>query len=822
MAEEIVAIYRAEVEQYKRALDDLTGKVSTLEKSQESTAKSSVNMGSAFTKVAGILGVAFSVDAVVAFGKEVVGLAAKAEGVERAFKRVGSATLLNDLRKATRGTVTDLQLMQNAVKASNFKIPLDQLATLFQFAQARARETGESVDYLVDSIILGIGRKSPQILDNLGISAIALREKFGGLGIETASIGDVARVTGEIITEEMSKMGVQADTTADKISQIEVAWVNLKAEVGKQGISLYDALFGDELPFETLVKGTNEYAQAVRNAGDIFRKDYEQTLRVVEGRADREQVLADEAIVRAETLSKLESRLRAMTSKEVVNESNLREFLLKQNVENAVGLQIINRGAATERLNQFLEEKKQRIIAIGIIQEQISVIRNLGKAQVEEGAAGSTEQIRNVFFLSEAIKKLKEEVEAEGTARARIGVALSEIIPLQDELNRLLGIESEATKKAREEREKWNEANKTLDLDSDSEAFKNSDNRIKEELRRADEAAKFIAERKALGLSEQLAMDLKFEQKRADNLIKSVEFSTLSAVEKKDAIIGIEQATVDEQLRIQNEYRTKLDAIEEEAAAGAAAARQTKYDEELKTAQLIIEIAGQLSSALQSINEVMYANEFDLLDKSLEAGQITREEYETKRKSILRKQAADAKAFALLTAVISTAAGVAAQLEAGPAGFVLAALAGVLGAIQIAVIAATPLPTFAQGGYVDERGKFIGASHARGGIAIEAEGGEYITKAAQARKYGDIIEAVNNNTIEKLIRDRYVKPAVDSAMLNGFSDINTSAQLNGLGGFNDMNLLRAMDRHGFAEVAELRLLNSLLSKRLNVSKRGYA
>jgi len=446
----------------------------------------------------------------------------------------------------------------------------------------------------------------------------------------------------------------------------------------------------------------------------------------------------------------------------------------------------------------------------------------LGKAQVKEGAAGTTEQIKNVFFYTEAIKKLKEEIELEGTARKRIPVALAEIIPLQDELNRLLGIESEATKKAREQREKWNEANKAIDLDSDSDAFKNSDNRIKEELRRADEAAKFIAERKALGLKEQLDMDLKFEQKRADNLIKSVEFSTLSAVEKKDAIIGIEQATVDEQLRIQNEYQTKLSAIEQESAEAVAADQQARLDKEMSTAQLIIEIAGQLSNALQSINEVMYANEFDLLDKSLEAGQITREEYETKRKSILRKQAADAKAFALLTAIISTAAGVAAQLEAGPAGFVLAALAGVLGAIQIAVIAATPLPTFAQGGYVDERGKFIGASHARGGIAIEAEGGEYITKAAQARKYGDIIEAVNNNTIEKLIRDRYVKPAVDSAMLNGFSDINTSAQLNGLGGFNDMNLLRAMDRHGFAEVAELRLLNSLLSKRLNVSKRGYA
>jgi hypothetical protein len=50
--------------------------------------------------------------------------------------------------------------MQGAVKASNFKIPLDQLASYFAFATKRARETGESVSDLVQNIVEGIGSKS--------------------------------------------------------------------------------------------------------------------------------------------------------------------------------------------------------------------------------------------------------------------------------------------------------------------------------------------------------------------------------------------------------------------------------------------------------------------------------------------------------------------------------------------------------------------------------------------------------------------------------------------------------------------------------------
>jgi len=175
----------------------------------------------------------FAIDKIIAFGKESVALAAKMEGVKAAFEHIAIPGLLDDLRKATRNTVGDFELMSRAVQASNFQIPLKDLATLLKFASQRAIQTGQSVDYLVDSIVLGIGRKSPLILDNLGISAVRLRQELKGAGVEMTTVSDVAAAVGKIANEEMAKMGEAAETTAVKFGKIKAAWQNIKAGFGE-------------------------------------------------------------------------------------------------------------------------------------------------------------------------------------------------------------------------------------------------------------------------------------------------------------------------------------------------------------------------------------------------------------------------------------------------------------------------------------------------------------------------------------------------------------------------------------------------------------
>lgn len=203
-------------------------------KAKISEAKGAVaNYGQGLKDVAGTLGLAFGVQQISSTVIELTKLAGQADGVRQAYNKLGGAAqVMAELKAATRGTVSELDLMKAAVQANNFDIPLQQMGSLFEFAYERAKATGQSVDYLVNSIVVGIGRKSPLILDNLGISAVALKEKLGGVTTEAASVGQVAEAVGKIASEAMAKMGSSAETAAEKVAKVAASWENLKEKIG--------------------------------------------------------------------------------------------------------------------------------------------------------------------------------------------------------------------------------------------------------------------------------------------------------------------------------------------------------------------------------------------------------------------------------------------------------------------------------------------------------------------------------------------------------------------------------------------------------------
>ena len=162
------------------------------------------------------LGGVFAVSKLWEFGKEALRLSGEMEGVRKSFENINQVGLLDNLRKATKGTVSDLELMKQAINAKNLGVPVENLGTMFEFARRRAKETGESVQFLSESIVKGIGRKSPLILDNLGISTIALNE-------ELKKTPNYAQAVANIIEKEMGKMPEDIDTATDPITM--EAWI---------------------------------------------------------------------------------------------------------------------------------------------------------------------------------------------------------------------------------------------------------------------------------------------------------------------------------------------------------------------------------------------------------------------------------------------------------------------------------------------------------------------------------------------------------------------------------------------------------------------
>ena len=205
--------------------------------------------------------------------KQSIDLAKAGEGVRLAFDRLNRPDLLNNLKEATHGTVSELELMKAAVKFDDFKLPVEELGTLLAFAQKKAKDTGQSVDYMVDSIVTGLGRKSLMILDNLGLSAAQIKERM-------AETGDMTKAVADIIKEQMSEAGEYVETAADRAARAAADAQNEMEELGRKAMPVAEewGKAWNEIKIsgmEVLTFVLNPIAESLKDIRDILNGEYE-------------------------------------------------------------------------------------------------------------------------------------------------------------------------------------------------------------------------------------------------------------------------------------------------------------------------------------------------------------------------------------------------------------------------------------------------------------------------------------------------------------------------------------------------------------------
>lgn len=177
--------------------------------------------------------------------------------------------LLAELRRATKGTVDDLTLMQSAVRADKFKIPLNNLANLLKFARQRAKETGQSVTELSDKIINGIGKQATGAFDELGLKQKDIQREF-------AITGDFAKAVGNIVSREMKNSGEEILSNAEKVEQLRVSWQNFKEDVGAALVDSVDDLDGFGAAVSNLLAKINPMFGALKSGIETMKAFEEQ------------------------------------------------------------------------------------------------------------------------------------------------------------------------------------------------------------------------------------------------------------------------------------------------------------------------------------------------------------------------------------------------------------------------------------------------------------------------------------------------------------------------------------------------------------------
>ena len=150
-----------------------------------------------------------------------------------------------------------------------------------------------------------------------------------------------------------------------------------------------------------------------------------------------------------------------------------------------------------------------------------------------------------------------------------------------------------------------------------------------------------------------------------------------------------------------------------------------KMKEGIQQAQLLQSAFSSVTSAISKNINTRMNQELEALKASDSYKRASDKKKETMEKRITNKYkknrqrvAKFEKATSLTQAGINIAQGITGALA--KTNIPLAVLIGAMGAVQLAAIAATPLPKFATGGLIG------GRRHSQGGTMIEAEQGEFV------------------------------------------------------------------------------------------------
>jgi len=214
------------------------------------------------------------------FTKESLALAREAKGVEFAFERLGvvGVDAFNNVKKSTRGLLSDLDIKRSLVEFDNFNLSLAESDTLFEFLAVRAAQTGQSVDKLKDSLVEGLSKESKLRIDNLGISASELND-------ELEKTPDFVQAVANIAKREVAEAGDILDKAANSQERFNSSVENAKIAFGQllqsdgfnvfgiisrqidrvtDGMKLLRSAFGN------IQRGISDFLQPIRELSERF------------------------------------------------------------------------------------------------------------------------------------------------------------------------------------------------------------------------------------------------------------------------------------------------------------------------------------------------------------------------------------------------------------------------------------------------------------------------------------------------------------------------------------------------------------------------
>lgn len=227
-------------------MPDLDIKINIIAKDAASNALKGVATNTQDLGKAVLAGLGAATGAITGVGVALADLAIKAaplvdlrgafEGFTKSLQG-GSEAMLDALKKASGGMIETADLMKSFNTAAQLvsidfaqRLP-DAMGALGKVAAA----TGQDLDFLLQSLVTGIGRLSPMILDNLGIQVDltkAYEDYANAIGVSVDELSKSQQQTA-LMNQVMEKLASNTADLPDPTKGVAAMWQRLKVQLAE-------------------------------------------------------------------------------------------------------------------------------------------------------------------------------------------------------------------------------------------------------------------------------------------------------------------------------------------------------------------------------------------------------------------------------------------------------------------------------------------------------------------------------------------------------------------------------------------------------------
>lgn len=552
--------------------------------------------------------------------------------------------------------------------------------------------------------------------------------------------------------------------------------INAKAdEYVKQGLKRNEAFKkAKEERLDTLKKSLKDEEQNLKEAVDLNAKYYEEYQNASFWRQGL-GIDRTNSQINADIESSWEARMSALRGYSSLNKQ---VDLLQSYQDPTLKTKTVSTETADEKTARLEAEKSLQESRIALmkdgIEKELATIRNGYQQKIDAVKGNSSTEIALRKSLQEemnnALTKVSEEYE-----KNRAGIDLqNRLSSVEEGSKEEMSIRLEILDKQKQEEIKAAESN-GADVSLIEQKYLAERRKIYEEYAAdyADEISKSAAAEQVVRNAQynsdlkeleklhakKLVSDEEYEKKKADITERYSIDTAKAAVESIEKQLSVENMSQDDREKLSEQLqKAKADLANAEADAEIAAIKRVQDEEEnsykkrMKNAQRWMDVAGEAISNIGNLMSTLYEGDIDRIEKEqdanedaynadieriealAESGAISEEEAEARKRAaedktskkneelekrkveLQQKQAKWDKAVQIAQTGIATARGIMEAWQLGPIlGAIMAGVVAAMGAVQVATIAATPIPAYKEG---TKNGAHIG------GLAIVGDGGK--------------------------------------------------------------------------------------------------